>query len=376
MGQEMNEPDILVEGSYNQNDVVNFKQKYPGYLISDLFEDQLRELFEITSPNLVNSEAEYMKFRAERGGKHPELKGSWVAYTWLKMVLHILNEADYFQVRTNRNKNLLSEEESNLLQQYTVGIAGLSVGNSIARALAYGSVCGKLVLADKDIFSLSNMNRVNIGMADLGKQKTYVTARQIYEINPYARIHEMPKGISVDNLDEFFISDKFIAFDEIDDFEMKVRLRIAAKEKKAVVIMMTSLGDNVLVDVERHDKHQVAPFNGKADSVIGDILSGQLSDSDKKRYAVQLIGIENVPTKALQSLGQMGKTLVGRPQLFSSISISAGLASFIVRQIGLADLSSGRYLLSVSDIFKLGRSDLDMSPAREEILKKLTASNA
>lgn len=370
MGSEIDKPDLLTEGSYSHMELAAFKRKYADYDVYDQYERQLEELHQLKHP------AENQDSSAARDFKSPRsqsgLEGTWAAYTWLNKVVHILNEEDYFLVRTNRNYNLLTSEEIETLKTVTVGVAGLSVGNSIARALDLGACCGQMVLADHDTFSLSNMNRVNIDVFSLGQSKLAVTIKQIYENNPYAKIKHLLGGISPNNLNEFFLPGRFIVFDEMDDFEMKVRLRLAAKDKKATVVMMTSLGDNVLVDIERHDNEEAEIFHGAAPEAVEGILSGRLSDADTKRYAAQLVGIDNVPTRALGSLLEVGQTLVGRPQLYGSVSVAAGLSCYVVREVVLNNsLPSGRYLLSFGEIFKLGRPDLEMNETRQMILKKL-----
>ena len=58
-------------------------------------------------------------------------------------------------------------------------------------------------LADNDILSLSNLNRFRAGLPDLGVNKAVLTARQIYEINPFAKLEVFDKGISPENIENF-----------------------------------------------------------------------------------------------------------------------------------------------------------------------------
>ncbi|MEX1059033.1 MAG: hypothetical protein WEC17_01225, partial [Candidatus Saccharimonadales bacterium] len=116
------------------------------------------------------------------------------------------------------------------------------------------------------------------------------------------------------------------------------------------------------------------PFNGQVDKVVDDILKGgQITEEEKKRYAVQIVGIENVPTRALESVRDIGRTLVGRPQFYSTVAISGGLAAYIVRQVALGgNLPTGRYFYSLADIFKQPRLDLELNPKRRQILQALS----
>ena len=364
---------IFAEGSYSQKDIDDFRAKNPGVKVKELYDQQLAELFQIQHPNITSGMAPktYQKFLSSKGGP---ARGSWVFYPWSNQLLHILNEVDYFALRTNRNQYLISEDEQRKMQEYDVGVAGLSVGNSIATALSYSATCGSIRLADIDNFSTSNLNRVRIVTGDIDQSKLDVTARQIYEANPYAKLKVFTKGISSQNLSEFVTSGKYIVFDEIDDFEMKVRLRLEAQKRRVPVVMLTNLGDNVLIDIERYDlDSKLAPFNGAAQEVVEDILSGgQISEENKKRYAVQIVGIEHVPTRALESVRDIGRTLVGRPQLYTSVSISGGLAAYIVRQLALGhSLPTGRYFHSLADVFKQPRFDLQLTDKRRQILRAI-----
>lgn len=364
-------PRILKEGEFNQSQLQGLEAS--GYELIDTYKDQLEELFEIDNPG-VKDESKLQEFMDSRLGQDPLLKGNWVIFDWQKKVVHLVDKDEFFRLKTNRNREIVTRDELKALSEYTVGIAGMSVGNSIARALSSSSACGGLVIADHDRFSLSNMNRVNISVTDLGSTKIDTTLRQLYENDPYIQVRAMPEGINSGNLDSFFTGDKFIAIDEIDDFEMKVRLRLAAKQKGVPVVMMTNLGDNTLIDVERYDQDQsVKPFSSLADETVDEILSGKSGPEAMKRHAANLIGIDNVPTRALKSLTLMGRELVGRPQLYSSVAISGGLAVYVVKQIILAqDLKSGRYRLSLGEVIGIGAKDLEISDERQQLIGLLS----
>lgn len=363
-----NSPIILREGNYSQKDIKVLHQK--GYQKIDIYEQQLEELFEISYPGLGVASYEYSDFIRDKQG---DSKGSWVFLPWAKQLIHILNESDYFELRNNRNQYLINRDEQQKLQGYRVGVLGLSIGNSIAISLAYSSTCGELVLADKDDFSTTNLNRVRLSLADITKPKIDVTMQQIYEANPYAKIHALAGALTKDNLAKFFNFQKLIVFDELDDFEMKVHLRQEAKRRKVPVIMLTNLGDNVLIDIERYDNDpKAAPFNGLINGVIDNVLTGSMTQEDQKRFAAQVVGTEHIPTRALASLLDIGQTLSGRPQLFGTVNIASGLAPYIVRQIALGgEMPSGRYFFSVGDIFRLPAKDLKPNKERKLLLKQI-----
>ncbi|HEY5550137.1 MAG TPA: ThiF family adenylyltransferase [Candidatus Saccharimonadales bacterium] len=373
MGKELKTPLIFPEGLYSQHDIAKFRSQNPEIEILDIYEEQLTELFEILHPNLdpESSNEIYQRFLKTKIGSE---KGSWVFYPWSGRLLHILNEANFFALRTNRNQHLITKDEQQKLQEFSVGVLGLSVGGSMAVALAYSAACGELRLSDKDTFSTSNMNRVRVRVGDVGQSKLDVTMRQIYEANPYAKLKGFDEGVSKENIADFIADGKFILLEEIDDFDMKIRVRLEAAKRRVPVVMLTNLGDNVLVDIERYDlQDKLKPFNGMVDNkIIEAILNGQLSEEEKKGYAVQIVGTAHVPTRALESVRDIGRSLVGRPQLYSSVAISGGLATYIVRQIALgAHMPTGRYFYSLADVFKQPRLDLQLNDKRRQILKML-----
>jgi tRNA A37 threonylcarbamoyladenosine dehydratase len=84
-------------------------------------------------------------------------------------------------------------------------------------------------IADPDDISGSNLNRVRYNFTSVGKNKCDIAAQQIYQINPYAELSAYREGITLDNIDEF-LSCLDVLVEELDDLEMKIRLRLKAKE--------------------------------------------------------------------------------------------------------------------------------------------------
>jgi hypothetical protein len=373
MGEEiaLKKPVVLTEGNYNFADLEHLK-KYPTWRISDLYERQSKDIFEIENPHLVGDRD--FETRASAFAKKKSLDpcvGDWIYYPWSGLLLHCVIQEDQFKLRTNRNRNLVTEDEQRKLIASQVAIAGLSVGGQIAVGLAYSGIASSLVLADHDILETPNLNRVRASLADVGTAKIDIVSRNIWEIDPYAQLSLLRSGISVDTCDDFLEGSR-VVFDEIDDFKMKVVLRHKAKTKKIPVVMLTGLGDSILIDVERYDIDSTTQvFNGLIGDLEDKILGTEVSVEDTKRYAAQIVGINNVPTRALESLTEIGKTIVGRPQLGSTVAIESGVASYLVREIILGSgLKNGRYRLGLNEIVQVA-SDIATSPERENILNRL-----
>lgn len=367
-------PIILEEGDYTAADIKKLRKRHKIWQEHDIYKQQLEELYEIDHPQLLDSTEYKMQRKKIQEKQIPLNGGNWIYFPWNGHLIHTLKENDYFRLRTNRNQNLVTTEEQSKLYNSCVLVAGLSVGNSIATTLAYAGIAKQMILADFDKIETANLNRLKVGLHEIGKPKITAAAEQIYEIDPYAQLKLYPHGIKQHDLEKFKIDEApQIIFDEIDDFEMKVRLRLFAREHSLPLIMLTSLGDNILIDIERYDsdKNQ-KPFQGIVpESVLQKILTGEVSEYDKIKYAVQLVGENYIPTRALGSLLEIRKTLVGRPQLASTIAMDGGIATLLVKMLFLDQpLSGGQYYVDLRKLLT-NQSDVDMTDERTSILKAI-----
>ncbi len=357
--ENFTKPLIFKEGSYSKQDIEGFHKNQKINKIIDIYQEQIRELFEINNPGLIGSDQfdfKLKEFSDSKIGSEQILAGNWVFFPWNGNFVHMVVEEDYFSLRTNRNKNLITKEEQLALSEFTVGFVGLSVGSDMAINMTYSGISNSMKLAEFDTLETTNLNRLRARVDQIGGKKIDITMEKIYQVNPYANLIDFSQGINKENLDLFIKGKKNLdlIFEIIDDFEMKVLLRIAAKQAKIPIIMLTNLGDNVLIDIERYDLDQeLKPFNGRADHVVDLVKSGSLTKEEVHKYAIEIVGKENVPEKAQDSVKEIGNTLVGRPQLMSTVSISGGLASFLSRKIALGNsLPSGRYKFSIENIIQ------------------------
>ena len=126
---QSNDPDL--KELIKQNEVV---------ATLDLFQDCLNELFDIEFPWLKAGNPVYdrtrERFLQSWQSKGPlEDQGTWVYYPWSKTLIHFPPEDVYIRLRTSRNRNLVTESEQQILNQKTIGIAGMSVGSKFATPL-------------------------------------------------------------------------------------------------------------------------------------------------------------------------------------------------------------------------------------------------
>ncbi len=368
-------PIILKHGEYGQTELQELRQK-PLWREIDIYASQLDNLFEILHPNLRGPVDQELKaeFQKQYSGDNTAASGDWVYFPWSGELVHTIKQADVLLLRTNRNRNLINSSEQEQLGSKKIAIAGLSVGGGIARALAYGGIGLAYRLADFDILETPNLNRVQARLADVGSSKAELIARQIWEVHPSVEINLVMQAVKDEDIVGFLTSDGGVdvVFDEVDDFKLKIQLRLAAKKLGVPLIMMTALGDSVLIDLERYDLDaDLAIFNGLIGDLDGAILNGEITKDDERRYAAQLVGIGNVPTRAIESLNEMGASLVGRPQLGSTVQVEAGLGAYIARKVLLeGDITSGRYRIDFNQVVDL-ESDVRDSEARSAALAQL-----
>ncbi len=349
MDMERSNITMFKSGSYTAEDLNEFRSKHSIWKEVDIYESQLEELLEVLHPDVNKREVERDKFNEKY--KKGELEGVWVYYPWSGIFLHTVGENELYTLRTNRNKNLISMAEQNKISNSTVGIIGMSVGASIAIACAHLGV-KNIRISDFDNLETANLNRVRESLANVNQPKTSLIAQRILELDPFINLDLYAKGVDESNIHQF-LKGLDVVVDEFDDFKMKIILRNKAKEARVAVMMFTSLGDTILVDVERFDLDNRLPiFNGLIGDVPDKILASKnLTVEDIRQYSISIVGLENVPLRAIESLKELGKSLVGRPQLYSTIAVDGGLASYLIREHILnGNLQSGRYRLDLSNI--------------------------
>ncbi len=280
--------------------------------------------------------------------------GSWVYFPWSGQLVHVLAQDDFEALRTIRNRDLITAEEQKKLFDFEIACFGMSVGSASAQALAITGISRRIKLIDGAVISGSNLNRILTGVTSIGKSKAQIIAEQIYEMNPYATVESFDK-VTAPNIDQIF--DKpwpiQLAIDEIDDIEMKVRLRAEARKRKIPVLMATEIGDTVILDVERYDLEPTRPlFHGKVPG-IEDLLEKKIEDyREWTKHAVGIIDPHNMSIKMQKSLLKIGTTIVTHPQLGSTVMMTGGVLAFAAKNIALGNsLESGRYVISLEKQF-------------------------
>lgn len=283
--------------------------------------------------------------------------GRWVYYPWSGRLVRLLPPKEFRELRLDRNRPKVAPAEMARLAGFTVGIAGLSVGNAVALTLALEGAVGHLRLADLDTLDLSNMNRVRAGVHDIGQAKTALAARQIAEFDPYLGI-SMLAGIGPENVEEFLLGGPDLGppldavVDECDSLSVKFLLRQQARAHGLPVLMETS--DRGMLDVERFDLEPARPlFHGLTGDTadVGEGGFGVGDDAAKARkaaVALRLLDEQSISTNLAASFVEMGSTISSWPQLASDVVLGGASMTVAIRNLALgAPMPSGRRYLDL-----------------------------
>ena len=321
-------------------------------VILDTIEAQLEELFKLRQPSSGWSQSEFQLAVRARLGEHPEAYGIWVYYSWRNALVHLLNEEEFREVRTNRNMLKITKEEQAKLAKASIGIIGMSVGSGVTMALAMECIGGELRIADLDRLDLSNLNRLRSGVTNLSLLKTTIVAREIAEVDPFIQVTIFDQGVTDENIDDFLStngSQLDVLVEECDNIRIKILARLKVRSLGIPVVMETS--DRGMLDVERFD----------LDASIG-ILHGRFTDDEclhlvetgewTQETMMKLMRVDELSDRMKVSLSEMGKTISRWPQLASEVTMGAGVVAQVVRMILLGnDRISGRKFLDVDEFF-------------------------
>jgi molybdopterin/thiamine biosynthesis adenylyltransferase/nitroreductase len=277
--------------------------------------------------------------------------GVWVFYPWNKHVVHVLDKDEFLEVITNRNKQKITEKEQAALLQKKIGIIGMSVGQSIASAIAIENLCSEIRIGDFDTLELSNCNRINTSLYNLGLNKSVIAARSISEINPFIKIICFTEGVTEENIDAFFLDGGKLdlLIEECDNINMKLLARVAARKNRVPVIMETN--DRGMIDIERYDLNENYPYlHGLFEGVNYDDLK-QLTMQQKIGYILKIAGIFTTSARARASTVELGQTIRAFPQLASSVFLGGALCADTARRILLGTFkASGRFYIDLEEI--------------------------
>lgn len=333
---KINQPVIFRQ----QNAFIDWQQHHPEVVFNDVYPRQLKELFFLDHQAYIgqNKEQVYASEDFKKYSADKREDCNFIFYPWLNTVISCVREADYWRLKTNRNQDLITDSEQEILRTFRVGVLGMSVGSNIAFVLTQAGISNQIVLADFDELDTTNLNRILAGVHQVGLNKTVVAARRIYEDNPYAEITLLTEGVNQKNLEELLSAGRLDCLvEEIDEIGMKIETRRLAIKYRVPVVMITDNGDGVVLHVERYDLAYNKIF-GREIAYWQEKMSGPM---DKEKAGGIIIndivgGIEHVDPKMIASVARVLKReLVSWSQLGSSAILGGVVANWAIKQIAL-----------------------------------------
>src|ERR1700744_3176551 len=90
--------------------------------VNDELYGQLQELIKSRNPSIKIPKEEYPdRIKDFLSGKNIDEYGVWVYYPWSRKLVHLLDEDEFIEVRTNRNQNKITRAEQQLLSTKKIG---------------------------------------------------------------------------------------------------------------------------------------------------------------------------------------------------------------------------------------------------------------
>ncbi|MBI2462673.1 MAG: ThiF family adenylyltransferase [Candidatus Spechtbacteria bacterium] len=325
------------------------KQLLPaGAIFVDTIPTALKELCVIRNPALKSAPPTERAEKCDIFIKNNEgLPAVYVYYPWRNIVARVPSEEIYLELRTARNKNIITKEEQETYRAARVGIIGLSVGSNVINALVFSGGPKNLKIADYDVIEITNLNRLRAPVFAIGMNKTDFAAQQVWELDPFSELDLWTDGVNRQTLEKFILEPKLDVFiDEMDSLELKLLSRIVCREHRIPVVMATDNGDNVILDVERFDEEPERPIlHGLVEGVDPDKIAG-LAYSEWVKVATRIVDPANLTQRMRESLSEIGKTIAAVPQLGTTATIAGSAVAYAVRKITTKqDLKSGRYIV-------------------------------
>jgi len=353
---------LAIDGGWlhqNEDNSVSIKDKETGETVR-IDERYQYSMVEITLEGLnialVDAEKgvtlrEKLNGEIEKYYADPNRYGHYVYYPDKGMFVHYASRrmhqlalvASSSRLLQHPDKKMSWEETRDILSKVTPGIAGASVGNSIAHTLSMTLGCQSLKIADPSPFKLTNLNRVRAGFLDIkwseeqavvqgtfdgSKNKAVTTAQQIHSKDPFVRISAYDEGVKGFNVESFVDGNRCESkctciIEETDDLNTKVELREECRRKGVRLIMVTDAGSIAHVGIRPFDTDPNATLAyGASDDELYSKLRDYNLRGDKESFfgvADLLIGphykrdefkgiIDGKIQRVFASIAQLGST--------------------------------------------------------------------
>lgn len=142
-------------------------------------------------------------------------------------------------------------------QKAVVGIAGAGgLGSNAAIMLARAGV-GKLIIADFDVVSVSNLNRQAFNLDQIGEPKVEALAANIRRLNPFIELEIHRCRLSPENITGIYSEAKILieAFDKADQKQMLIETWFSQYPSKPIICAsgLAGYGRSTEIRIERQN---------------------------------------------------------------------------------------------------------------------------
>ena len=144
-----------------------------------------------------------MRARQHLGGRPVEEYGRWAFFPWSGQLVHLLDRDEFRELRFNRNAYKITPDEQRQLADGRIGVVGLSVGFSVAMALALEGVGGRFRLADFDVLAAFELESGAGRGGRIGRTRPSLPVSACSSSIPYLEVEVFPGGLQPDNVESF-----------------------------------------------------------------------------------------------------------------------------------------------------------------------------
>lgn len=336
----------------------------------DSMEAAADELYDIEYPHEKDLPYEQKAAYKDFVAAHAWPTGVFVHFPWDGTLVRFPAKDELRALRTSRNRNLIMADEQKKLYGATIFVAGLSVGSNIVEALVSMGIGGKFIIADMDVIDPSNLNRIRAPYHDVGTHKADAIAMRMAQIDPYIEFEFYRDGVDEKNLVEILDTHKpTIIIDEMDQVQLKIRMRREAQKRSIPVLSAADNGDSALLDIERYDiDPDCTPYHGLIPEEVMNYLE-TANDIPRQQLGLLIgkyfVGSKNIPLRMFKSLTEVGRTLPSWPQLGGAATQSGIAIAYAARRIILEQpLRAGRYVIGPDQVLD---PETDDEAHREEL---------
>jgi hypothetical protein len=317
----------------------NIKNIKHDFEFVQLSKDQIKELEANVDKEFLSPES--IQLLSSEYNQVPVEYGSWMYFPIRNKCIQILPKTDFIELRTCRNRLKINRNEQLDLSKKSIAVIGLSAGNAVVNALIAERICGRIILFDFDNCELSNLNRLNAGIFDLGLNKCIISANSILEKDPYIDVEIHVSGFINSKEHADIIESVDLVVDECDSFDIKIVLRELSRNFRKPLLMHTS--ERGITDIERYDLIKDLPiFHG--------LLNG-VDLNDKSKVLMAIINPQIVSERMLHSFSELGKSLKSWPQLATEVFSGGANLAGIARMILLDQkVVGGRYFFNTEEV--------------------------